>query len=643
MSRSGPSLDLDERSPLIRAVNTARNSDVEGRPLVEEEDESSDPGSEREERYLNGNRPPSETIGLDDSTLEHKNPLYLILLTLSIGGLQIVWSVELSNGSPYLLSLGMSKALLAFVWLAGPLTGTLVQPYIGIRSDRCRVSWGKRKPFMIGGTLGTVASSMALAYARDIVRVVAGLGRDAPYSGGYQTATIILATVLMWCLDFSINTVQAAIRAFIVDNAPSHQQESANAWASRMTGVGNVLGYVFGYLNLPRYFHFFGNTQFKVLVVIASIALSSTVLISVLAIKERNPQLEPPSRKDAAGGLVAFFKQVFVSIQRLPPQIRQVCKIQFFHWIGWFPFLFYITTYIGQLYVDPFLKPGLSDDEVEKLWGKATRIGTFALLIYAITSFASNIILPFLVVPTYRAQPVVAVEDFDRPITPPSRPDMRPRSYSWSEHAYSGSQSTLTFASTVEESRIRRDLGPPRAGSVQNCLTRLQIPGLTLRRAWLFSQLLFSLCTFSTILITTPLAASIMTALVGISWSLTLWAPFALISAEISKRDEVRRKKQRQRLIHGDDDLGVDGNVNAKDEEEDQAGVILGLHNVAISAPQILATLISSVVFKLLQKPRNEPGDVSVGWTLRIGGLATLVSAFITWRMKEPGDEDDVE
>ena len=117
-----------------------------------------------------------------------------------------------------------------------------------------------------------------------------------------------------------------------MDNAPSHQQESANAWASRMTGVGNVLGYVFGYLNLPRYFHFFGNTQFKVLVVIASIFLTVTVSISLFTIKERNPQLDPPSNTDNEnGGFVGFFKQVFNSIKHLPPQTRKVCEIQFFH------------------------------------------------------------------------------------------------------------------------------------------------------------------------------------------------------------------------------------------------------------------------------------------------------------------------
>lgn len=205
MTRSDHSPDSNERSPLIPATNLSQNDDVRAQRLSGE-GRSSDEVSLSDEGLLFSERTPSEAIDLEESITDHKTSWYLALLTVSIGGLQIVWSVELSNGSPYLLSLGMSKALVAFVWLAGPLTGVLVQPYIGIRSDRCRISWGKRKPFMIAGTLGTVASSMTLAYARDIIRVIARLEISAPYSGGYKTATIILATIMMWCLDFSINT-----------------------------------------------------------------------------------------------------------------------------------------------------------------------------------------------------------------------------------------------------------------------------------------------------------------------------------------------------------------------------------------------------------------------------------------------------
>lgn len=191
MPRSDSSLDLDEQSPLIGAEDTFQDGDIEDRPLA-------------------------EAIDLEDSFVESKSTWYLALLTISIGGLQIVWSVELSNGSPFLLSLGMSKALVAFVWLAGPLTGVLVQPYIGILSDRSRNPWGKRKPFMIAGALGTVVSSVTLSYSKDIIRVIAGLGRDANYDGGYKTATIILATIMMWCLDFSINTGKYSLSVTVI-------------------------------------------------------------------------------------------------------------------------------------------------------------------------------------------------------------------------------------------------------------------------------------------------------------------------------------------------------------------------------------------------------------------------------------------
>ncbi len=83
---------------------------------------------------------------LEDEFQTTKSVWYLFILTISIGGLQIAWSVELSNGSPYLLSLGLSKSLMALVWIAGPLTGTLVQPYVGMLSDNCRLPWESASP-----------------------------------------------------------------------------------------------------------------------------------------------------------------------------------------------------------------------------------------------------------------------------------------------------------------------------------------------------------------------------------------------------------------------------------------------------------------------------------------------------------------
>jgi solute carrier family 45, member 1/2/4 len=38
-------------------------------------------------------------------------------------------------GTPYLLSFGISKSVLTLAWLAGPLSGLLMQPLIGVLSD----------------------------------------------------------------------------------------------------------------------------------------------------------------------------------------------------------------------------------------------------------------------------------------------------------------------------------------------------------------------------------------------------------------------------------------------------------------------------------------------------------------------------
>ncbi|EFR00697.1 general alpha-glucoside permease [Nannizzia gypsea CBS 118893] len=598
---------------------------------------------------------------------EPKSSWYLFLLALSIGGLQIVWSVELSNGSPYLLSLGMNKSLLAFVWIAGPLTGTLVQPYIGIRSDNCRISWGKRKPFMIGGGIATVFSLLALAWVREIVGGILSLFGASPESSGVRVTIIVVATLLMYCLDFAINTVQAAIRAFIVDNAPAHQQEAANAWASRLTGIGNIIGYISGYLKLPKIFPFFGDTQFKVLCVIASMCLGLTLLTSCSYITERDPRLEGPPKSENPG-VVAFFTQVFKSIRRLPPRIRKVCEVQLCAWIGWFPFLFYSTTYIGQLYVNPIFDkhPNLTKEEIDAAWEKATRIGTLALLIYAITSFIGSIVLPLLIVPGYR--PAVESEASSPPANRPYL-STRPSTSTLSFTASAGAAIEPTAINPIHDPSRQGERGGGRWSSI---FSRLQVPGLTLRKLWLISHILFALCMFSTIFVSSPAAGTAVIATVGLSWALTLWAPFALISAEVAQRDaEHRRQRHSLRPRTASDptpigshprplqsDVGtherdseenprasvVDHDAGDKDETVDQAGVILGIHNVSISCPQIVSTLISSVIFKALQKPRGEPWDDSVGWVLRFGGCAALGAAWFTSRMGDgasPGFEDE--
>jgi len=134
---------------------------------------------------------------------------------------------------------------------------------------------------------------------------------------------------------------------------------------------------------------------------------------------------------------------------------------------------------------------------------------------------------------------------------------------------------------------------------------------------------------FSTLIVRSIGAATTLIGIVGISWALTLWAPFAIISAEVSKRDALRRAKQPSRRLEDLDTEEIEGAGG------DQAGVILGIHNMSVATPQILATVGSSIIFKFFQKPRGTPGDHSIAIVLACGGISTLVAAFLTSRIKD--------
>lgn len=313
---------------------------------------------------------------------------------------------------------------------------------------------------------------------------------------------------------------------------------------------------------------------------------------------------------------------------RLSPQIRKVCQVQFFNWMGWFPFLFYITTYIGQIVVNPYFAANhdLTPEQIEEAWQSATRVGTFAMLIFAITSLSANLLLPFLIAPTYQAPAHLKPASSLRSTSPSSSGENHDEANPRDSH----SSIFETIRSSMLIRKTREFLS-----WISRLILACRIPWLTLRRAWLLSHLCFALCMLCTFLISSVGAATVMVGVVGFSWALTLWAPFALISAEISKRDmEARRRLMESNNPNPNPNATATGN-----EPEDQAGVVLGLHNVAISAPQIFASLVCSVIFKAAQRPRGTPGDESTAWVLRFGGLAALVAAYMTYRVDEEGDK----
>jgi solute carrier family 45 protein 1/2/4 len=104
--------------------------------------------------------------------------------------------------------------MLALVWIAGPLSGVLVQPYVGLKSDNCRLRWGKRRPFIVGGAAATILSLMVLSWAKEIVGGFLGIFGADPESTGVRTSIMLFAVLFVYVLDFAINVSEYCNRLY---------------------------------------------------------------------------------------------------------------------------------------------------------------------------------------------------------------------------------------------------------------------------------------------------------------------------------------------------------------------------------------------------------------------------------------------
>jgi solute carrier family 45 protein 1/2/4 len=107
--------------------------------------------------------------------------------------------------TPYLLQLGLTKSKTSLVWIAGPLSGLIMQPIVGVIADRSQSKWGRRRPFMVLGSFLVAACLLVLGWTKEIVgHFVEGEWRKA--------CTIFLAVLAIYAVDFAINAGKSGSR-----------------------------------------------------------------------------------------------------------------------------------------------------------------------------------------------------------------------------------------------------------------------------------------------------------------------------------------------------------------------------------------------------------------------------------------------
>ncbi|KAI3527539.1 hypothetical protein CSPX01_16892 [Colletotrichum filicis] len=198
----------------------------------------------------------------------------LLLLTSPSLGLQVCWFLLTSSGTPYLISLGIPKSIISLVWVTGPISGAFAQPILGVLSDDSQHAWGRRKPFIVGGSLCATIFLLALAYSEELTAWAWSASVDRSASSAHLP-TQILAVFSVIVTTFALQAYAVGVRALIVDNTPPSQQSVAASWAMRWNVLGNVVLSSVGFVD-AQWSSTDANSddRFKLLAVVVAASLS---------------------------------------------------------------------------------------------------------------------------------------------------------------------------------------------------------------------------------------------------------------------------------------------------------------------------------------------------------------------------------
>jgi len=223
--------------------------------------------------------------------------------------------------------------------------------------------------------------------------------------------------------------------------------------------------------------------------------------------------------------------------------------------------------------------------------------------------------------------------------------------------------SVITFASSVmipwlvESSEQESPEFTPRPPvSIARLLLEVEKYKPTLLTAWTCSHLIFAGSMAMAPFVTSLRAATVIVAMCGIPWALSCWAPFTFMGTEINRlSDSSTSTDHAYPKIRGSLDLESNHHSTFLEKENSPgrsegnlAGAYLGILNLYTTLPQFIGTFISWIVFSILE-PGKSPelakhahpnehhsteGPNAIAVCLFIGALAALIASYETNRLR---------
>ncbi len=296
------------------------------------------------------------------------------IVNMNVGffGIQYSFGLQQNNMSPIYKYLGADEGSLPYLWLAGPMTGLIVQPIIGAMSDRTDTRWGRRTPYFL---IGAILCSLSLLVM--------------PFS-----QTLWMAAGVLWILDAANNITMEPYRALVSDKLDPTQHSLGFLTQSAFTGLGQTLSYL-----TPSLLVFFGMSRDAVnarhiphIVITAFLIGAVFSLVSVLWTLRTTKEIplteaERAEMRRQPTGAWSTLAEIGAAFRDMPPTMRQLIWVKMFQWYGMFCYWQYIVLSLSRtLYGTTdaesagFREASLINGQIGGFYNFIAFVGAFALV-----------------------------------------------------------------------------------------------------------------------------------------------------------------------------------------------------------------------------------------------------------------------
>ncbi|AHG93784.1 major facilitator superfamily MFS_1 (plasmid) [Gemmatirosa kalamazoonensis] len=261
-------------------------------------------------------------------TRPHLTFAQIVNMNFGFFGIQYSFGLQQGNMSPIYRYLGANEASLPLLWLAGPMTGLLVQPIIGAMSDRTISPRGRRTPYFL---VGAVLCSVALLLM--------------PFS-----PALWAAAGLLWVLDAANNVTMEPYRAFVSDRLDESQHPTGFLTQSAFTGLGQTLSYL-----TPSILVVLGMSRDRTnahgipIITVGAFLIGALFSItSILWTVRTTPEL-PLTEAELARiramprGLGSTLREIADAAREMPTTMKQLALVYLFQWYAMFCYWQYIV------------------------------------------------------------------------------------------------------------------------------------------------------------------------------------------------------------------------------------------------------------------------------------------------------------